>query len=182
MELVSGESLDQRLARGPLQCSRRSDLPRRRARTRRGARRGVVHRDLKPSNIALASSGAVKVLDFGLAKPGIDISSSSSSRSMSPTLPLDETRAGVLIGTAAYMSPEQAKGHEVDRRSDVWSFGCCLYESLTGERPFGGDSVAEILAAVLKEEPAWSARSPGRPGPDPSGAASAGEGRDAAPA
>ncbi|HEX2465517.1 MAG TPA: protein kinase, partial [Thermoanaerobaculia bacterium] len=157
MELVSGETLDQRLARGPLPRLEALRIFRDVARGLAAAHdRGVVHRDLKPSNIALASSGAVKVLDFGLAKPGIDAFVPDSSRSMSPTLPLEETRAGALIGTAAYMSPEQAKGHEVDRRTDVWSFGCCLFESLTGERPFEGDSVAELLAAVLKEEPPWA--------------------------
>jgi serine/threonine protein kinase len=165
MELIDGESLERRLDRGALPRIEALRIFRDVAHGLAAAHdRGVVHRDLKPSNIAMSSSGAVKVLDFGLAKPGAAVAVPTS-RSISPTLPLAgprpedgarETHAGTLIGTASYMSPEQAKGHDVDRRSDVWSFGCCLYEALTGERAFGGDSVAEILAAVLKEEPAWS--------------------------
>ena len=117
--------------------------------------KGILHRDLKPANIALTAEGQVKVLDFGLAKafepdPLADTSNS-------PTLSLAGTQPGVILGTAAYMSPEQAKGRVADKRSDVWAFGCVLYEMLTGKRAFGGEDISDTLASVLKSEPDWSA-------------------------
>jgi serine/threonine protein kinase/Tol biopolymer transport system component len=116
--------------------------------------RGIIHRDLKPANIKVTPDGSVKVLDFGLAK-ALDESSQAAAHphgTMSPTLSLAATHAGVILGTAAYMAPEQAKGKPADRRSDVWAFGVVLYEMLTGQRMFAGDSVAETLASVMKEE------------------------------
>jgi eukaryotic-like serine/threonine-protein kinase len=117
--------------------------------------RGVVHRDLKPANIKITPEGGVKVLDFGLAK-ALDLNGRiSSDDSNSPTLTIAATGTGVILGTAAYMSPEQARGKAVDRRSDIWSFGCVLFEMLTGKRLFEGETVSDTLAAVLKLEPDW---------------------------
>jgi eukaryotic-like serine/threonine-protein kinase len=118
--------------------------------------RGVVHRDLKPANIKITPDGVVKVLDFGLAK-AIDDPVPMGDPSNSPTLTLGPTRVGVILGTAAYMSPEQASGHPADRRADIWSFGAVLYEMLAGKRAFGGNSVPDTLATVLKLEPDWDA-------------------------
>jgi serine/threonine-protein kinase len=119
---------------------------------------GIVHRDLKPANIKVRPDGTVKVLDFGLAKSVAEPARSSSSAfSVSPTIASPTvTAAGIILGTAAYMSPEQAKGHNADKRSDIWSFGAVLYEMLTGRRAFGGDDVSDTLASVLKSEPDWS--------------------------
>ncbi|HET7840390.1 MAG TPA: protein kinase [Terriglobia bacterium] len=119
--------------------------------------RGIIHRDLKPANIKVTPEGTVKVLDFGLAK-ALDVESSGTSNvSTSPTLTAAATQAGVIIGTAAYMSPEQARGKAVDRRSDIWSFGCVLYETLTGRKPFEGETVTDVLAAIVRSEPDWKA-------------------------
>jgi len=120
--------------------------------------RGIVHRDLKPANVKITSLGAVKVLDFGLAKALVDDASDMSrDSSLSPTLTAAATRMGVIIGTAGYMSPEQAKGKSVDRRADIWSFGVLLFEMVSGRRCFSGETVSETLASVLKEDPDWSA-------------------------
>ena len=118
--------------------------------------RGVVHRDLKPANIKVTVDGEVKVLDFGLAK-AMGPEDGSGDISNSPTLSLAMTEAGLIIGTAAYMSPEQAKGRPVDRRADVWAFGCVLYEMLSGQKAFEGETVSDVLAAVIRAEPDWSA-------------------------
>lgn len=118
--------------------------------------KAVVHRDLKPANIAFTLTGQVKVLDFGLAK-ALDNTSLSAAQTNSPTLSLAATRAGVILGTAAYMSPEQAKGRAADRRSDVWAFGCVFFEMLTGKRAFGGEDISDTIVAVLRDEPSWSA-------------------------
>jgi len=117
---------------------------------------GVIHRDLKPSNIKITPDGVVKVLDFGLAK-ALSKDSAAGDLSISPTLSLAATRAGVILGTAAYMSPEQAKGKPVDKRTDIWAFGCVLYEMLTGRRAFEGEDISETLAAILRAEPDWNA-------------------------
>ena len=119
---------------------------------------GIIHRDLKPANIKLRPDGTVKVLDFGLAKAMAPAASISPAGTMSPTITTPAmTQAGLILGTAAYMSPEQAKGREADRRSDVWAFGCVLYEMLTGQRAFGGDEMSEVFASVLAREPALAA-------------------------
>ena len=128
--------------------------------------RGVVHRDLKPSNIKVRADGAVKVLDFGLARAlERPVDASSPSAAMSPTMSVHSTQPGMILGTAAYMSPEQAVGKEADHRSDLWAFGVVLLEMLTGRPAFGGETVADTLAAVLKTEPDWTALPPDTPPP-----------------
>jgi eukaryotic-like serine/threonine-protein kinase len=153
LELVPGETLEERLARGPLAVEEALALARQIAEALEAAHaKGIVHRDLKPGNVKVTPDGRVKVLDFGLAK-ALGPDGSATELSDSPTL----TRAGAVLGTAAYMSPEQAQGREVDRRADVWAFGCVLYGMLAGCRAFGGETGPVTLAAVLRGEPDWSA-------------------------
>src|SRR5229473_2275492 len=114
--------------------------------------KGITHRDLKPANVMITPEGVVKVLDFGLAAVA-PASAGESDAANSPTLTMGATQAGMILGTAAYMSPEQARGQSADRRSDIWAFGVLLYEMLTGRQLFGGSTVSDILASVLKEEP-----------------------------
>jgi serine/threonine-protein kinase len=159
LELVDGESLDKRIARGPIPVDEALGIAKEIAEALEAAHeKGIVHRDLKPANIALTKDGQVKVLDFGLAK-AVDATSSGSIDGMnSPTItsPVMMTGVGVILGTAAYMSPEQAKGRAADKRSDIWAFGCVLYEMLTGKRSFDGEDVSDTLAAVLRGEPDWT--------------------------
>ena len=124
-----------------------------------GHEAGVVHRDVKPANVKVKEDGTVKVLDYGLAKAleGDGPSGVDSELSQSPTLTRHGTQVGVILGTAAYMSPEQAKGKRVDKRTDIWAFGAVLYEMLTGSRAFAGEDVSDTLAAVLRAEPDWTA-------------------------
>jgi serine/threonine protein kinase len=151
MELVEGPTLADRLARGALPFDEAMPIARSIAEALEAAHeRGVIHRDLKPANIKLTSQGQAKVLDFGLAAIVHDPSQSGVNATQSPTLPLDATRAGVILGTAAYMSPEQAAGKPVDKRADIWSFGVVLWEMLTGKRLFDGETVSHTLADVLR--------------------------------
>jgi len=158
LELVEGETLSARLARGPLPLDEAMDVCRQIAAAVEAAHEaGVVHRDLKPGNVMLRPDGTVKVLDFGLAKGAAAHGSSSDLHlSASPTLSYAATAAGVILGTAAYMSPEQARGKAVDRRTDIWSFGCVLYECLTGRRATEGETVSDMVARILEREPDWS--------------------------
>ena len=159
MELVGGEDLSQRLERGPLPIDEAVAIARQVAEALEAAHdSGVVHRDLKPANIQVTPEGKVKVLDFGLAKAfDLEPGSAQASASLSPTMTAAATLAGVILGTAAYMSPEQARGRAVDRRADIWAFGCVLYEMLAGRRLFEGETVSDTLAAVLRSEPDWTA-------------------------
>ena len=158
LELVDGESLATRIARGPVPFAEARIVASQIVAALEAAHeKGIVHRDLKPANIMLTSDGAVKVLDFGLAKhDGSPASAGPSGLTHSPTLTLQATQAGVILGTAAYMSPEQAKGRAADKRSDVWAFGCVFYEMLTATGPFSADNLSETLAYVITREPDWT--------------------------
>jgi eukaryotic-like serine/threonine-protein kinase len=158
LELVEGETLADRIARGAIDLEEALSIARQIADALEAAHdRGVVHRDLKPANIKITPEGKVKVLDFGLAKMA-ERDASAVGLSVSPTLSVHATREGVILGTAAYMSPEQARGKPVDRRTDIWAFGCVLFEMLTGRKTFeGGDTVSDAVAAILKSEPDWNA-------------------------
>jgi serine/threonine protein kinase/Tol biopolymer transport system component len=156
MELVEGPTLAERIAGQPLAVDDALAIARQIVLALDAAHeRGIVHRDLKPANIKLRDDGTVKVLDFGLAKV-IDGDAPSIDSSMSPTLSIAGTRVGVILGTAAYMAPEQARGRIVDKRADVWAFGCVLFEMLAGRRAFDGSDVSEVLAGVIKSDPDWT--------------------------
>src|SRR5213593_514008 len=159
LELVDGETLAEIIARGPLAVGDALPIARQIADALETAHdRGVVHRDLKPANIKVTPEGKVKVLDFGLAKM-LEPERAASSISVSPTLmSAYPTYAGVILGTAAYMSPEQARGKQVDRRTDIWAFGCVLFEMLTGKQAVeGGETISDAIASILKNEPDWNA-------------------------
>jgi serine/threonine protein kinase len=152
LELVPGENLEDRLARGPLSVEEAIDTCRQIAEGLEAAHEaGVIHRDLKPANVRITPDGKVKVLDFGLAKAtGTDGEQGSTTDSVLAT------EQGRLLGTPTYMAPEQARGKSIDRRVDVWAFGCVLYECLTAERAYAGETMSDVLAAVLQDEPDWT--------------------------
>ncbi len=157
LELVEGPTLAERIAAGPLPTEEALNIARQIAEALEAAHeKGIIHRDLKPANVKVTPEGTVKVLDFGLAK-ALEDDPSSIDISESPTLSVAATQAGVILGTAAYMSPEQARGQAVDKRADIWSFGVVLYEMLTGKRTFSGETISDTLAAVLRAEVDWVA-------------------------
>src|SRR6202521_6045152 len=158
MELVPGETLRERITReGALPVEEALGIARQIAEALEAAHEeSIIHRDLKPANVKVTPEGKVKVLDFGVAKAFAG-EESGSDPSNSPTLSQAATLQGVILGTAAYMSPEQARGKAVDKRTDIWAFGCVLYELLTGKQAFHGEDITEILAAVVKSEPDWTA-------------------------
>ena len=163
MELAPGEDLAERLARGPLSVDEAVEIFRQIADGLEAAHaRGIVHRDLKPANVMVDEDGRVKILDFGLAK-ATEADTSDGAASLSPTLTAAATMRGQILGTAAYMSPEQARGKTVDQRADIWAFGVCLLEALTGRSVFGKEDVSTTLAAVLRDEPDLDSLPPGTP-------------------
>jgi serine/threonine-protein kinase len=165
MELVEGPTLADRIARGAIPMDEALPIARQIAEALEAAHdQGIIHRDLKPANIKLRPDGTVKVLDFGLAKALEPAGASGTEVTSSPTITSPAmTQVGMILGTAAYMSPEQAKGRPADKRSDVWAFGAVLYEMLAGQRAFKGDDVAETLAAVLRQQLEWAALPPATP-------------------
>jgi serine/threonine protein kinase len=156
MELAHGLTLAERIQQGPIPLDEALHIVRQIADGLEYAHeKNIVHRDLKPANVKITPEGTVKILDFGLAKAFSDDPSTTADPLSSPTLTMGQTLAGMILGTAAYMAPEQARGKAVDKRADIWAFGAVLYEMLTGRRLFQGEDVSEILAAVIKEEPQW---------------------------
>jgi Tol biopolymer transport system component len=157
LELVEGETLAERLAAGPLPVRVALGVMRHIAEALEAAhRQGIVHRDLKPANVKITPAEKVKVLDFGLAK-ALGPEPAGSDLSLSPTATRNATHQGVILGTAAYMSPEQARGKSLDERTDVWSFGCVFYETLTGKQAFGGETFSDVVAGIIEREPDWAA-------------------------
>ena len=157
MELVDGETLSERIARGPIPDDESVPLFIQMAEGLGAAHgKGVIHRDLKPANVKITQDGGIKILDFGLAKAFGREPDVSAETSQSPTLTRG-TALGTIMGTASYMSPEQARGKAVDKRTDIWAFGCCLYEALTGQKVFDGETVTDVITAVVHEEPDWDA-------------------------
>jgi eukaryotic-like serine/threonine-protein kinase len=165
MELVPGQTLSEKLSRGALPLDESLRIGRQIAEALEAAHeRGIVHRDLKPANIKVTPDGRVKVLDLGLAKAfDTKETGSGSDASLSPTLVLEGTQPGVILGTVDFMSPEQARGKPVDKRTDIWAFGCVLYEMLSGRRAFTGETVTDVLAAIVTTDPDWDALPPETP-------------------
>ena len=166
MELVDGPTLADRIASGAIAIAEALPIATQIAEALEAAHeQGIIHRDLKPANIKVREDGTVKVLDFGLAKAFDTQSGAGVDTTSSPTLSAHATETGIILGTAAYMSPEQARGRPVDRRADLWAFGCVLYEMLTGQRAFPGEGVSDTLAHVLMKEPDWNALPADMPAP-----------------
>jgi serine/threonine protein kinase len=168
MELVEGEDLSARIGRGPIPIDEAIPIAEQIAEAIEAAHElGIVHRDLKPANVKVRTDGTAKVLDFGLAK-ALDTRGLANATALenSPTIasPAEVTKLGMLLGTGPYMSPEQARGKAVDKRSDIWAFGVVLYEMLIGRNPFGGDTVTDVLSAVISSEPDWVALPSNVPG------------------
>ena len=165
MELVEGEDLSQRIARGAIPIDEALPLARQIAEALEAAHeQGIIHRDLKPANIRVRPDGTAKVLDFGLAKAMEPAAGSSPNASQPPTFTTPAmTQAGMIMGTAAYMSPEQARGRPLDRRTDIWAFGCLLYQMLTGVAAFSRETVTDTLSAITRDEPDWNTRPDIRP-------------------
>ena len=157
LELVEGPTLADRIAAGPISIDEALPIAKQIAEALEAAHdQGIVHRDLKPANIKIKPDTSVKILDFGLAKM-LETDIASSGLSISPTLSVHATQAGIILGTAAYMSPEQARGKVVDRRTDVWAFGVVLFEMLSGRSAFdAGETVSDAIAAILRTEPDWN--------------------------
>ncbi|MFI5120844.1 MAG: protein kinase [Thermoanaerobaculia bacterium] len=165
LELVSGETLKQRIHRAPLSASEVLRISLQIADALEAAHaKGILHRDLKPANVVVTPEAKVKLLDFGLAK-AFALGTASPEISHSPTAAADATHQGVVLGTVSYMSPEQARSRTLDARSDLWSFGCVLYEMLTGKKAFDGESLSDILVAILDRDPDWAALPPATPLP-----------------
>ncbi len=157
LELIEGPTLADRIAQGAIQLDEALSIAKQIAQALEAAHeQGIIHRDLKPANVKVKTDGTVKVLDFGLAKAW-EPAAGDVDLTQSPTLTAQMTQAGVILGTAAYMSPEQARGRAVDKRADIWAFGAVLYEMLTGSRPFGGGDLTDTIAAVVRAEPDWGA-------------------------
>jgi serine/threonine protein kinase len=165
MELIEGEDLAQRIARGRIPFAETLAITKQIAEALEAAHeQGIIHRDLKPANIKVRLDGTVKVLDFGLAKAMEPAGGSSVSAMPSPTITAPAmTAMGVVLGTAAYMAPEQARGRAVDKRADIWAFGVVLFEMLTGRQAFPGDDVSHVLARVIERDPDWTALPPTTP-------------------
>ena len=165
LELVEGPTLADRIAQGAVPVDEALSIARQVADALESAhQKGIVHRDLKPANIKFTAGGQVKVLDFGLAKAMESAAAPAAAASISPTMVSPATQAGIIVGTAAYMSPEQARGKAVDQRADIWAFGCVMFEMLTGQSPFGSvETVSDSIAAILTREPEWNALPPDAP-------------------
>jgi serine/threonine protein kinase len=164
MELVEGPTLADRIAKGPIPFDEALPIAKQIAEALEAAHeQGIIHRDLKPANIKVRDDGTVKVLDFGLAKAFGQAASTAGNATMSPTLSMHATQAGIILGTAAYMSPEQARGKPVDKRTDIWAFGCVLFEMLTARKPFEGETLTGAVAAIVKNDPDWRALPHGTP-------------------
>jgi serine/threonine protein kinase len=165
MELVEGPILADRIAKGPIPLDEALPIAKQIAEALEAAHeQGIIHRDLKPANVKVRPDGTVKVLDFGLAKAFDPAAATAANATLSPTLSVHVTQAGMILGSAAYMSPEQARGKPVDKRADIWAFGCVMFEMVTGTRPFDAGDTTSVLARIIEREPDWRALPPGTPG------------------